>query len=64
MSYRQWAAKLAAVAPIYVILYFAFGYIVAWQNPEVRATYDNGSNPDVFNRREKRPPGEITVTTH
>jgi hypothetical protein len=25
------------------------GYLVAWQNPALRAMYDNGSNPAVFN---------------
>jgi len=34
-----WVWRLAAVAGIYVALYFCFGYFVAWARPEVRAFY-------------------------
>ena len=43
-----WAWRLAAIAAAYLALYFGFGYVVAWQNPEVRALYDSGANPQVF----------------
>ena len=37
--------KLGVIAIVYVILYFTFGYFIAWQNPAVREYYggvDNG----------------------
>ena len=37
---REWAWKLGAIALLYVILYFTFGYFIAWRQPEVRAYYD------------------------
>jgi hypothetical protein len=43
-SERAW--KLAVIALPYLILYFTFGYFIAWQNPAVRAYYggiDEGS---------------------
>ena len=43
----EWAWKLAAIAVAYVILYFAFGYFVAWKNPAVRAYY-GGTDPSSF----------------
>jgi hypothetical protein len=43
-----WAWRLALVAMAYLALYFGFGYVVAWQNPEVRALYEGGINQSVF----------------
>jgi hypothetical protein len=46
MPRSEWAWKLAVIATAYVILYFTFGYFIAWQNPAVRAYYggvDEGS---------------------
>jgi hypothetical protein len=40
MPASEWSWKLAVIALVYVILYFTFGYFVAWQHPEVRAYYD------------------------
>jgi hypothetical protein len=40
MPATQWTWKVAAIAVVYVLLYFSFGYFVAWQSPEVRAYYD------------------------
>lgn len=40
MPAREWAWKLGAIALVYVILYFTFGYFIAWRQPEVRAYYD------------------------
>lgn len=39
MSGREWAMKLAIIAVVYVILYFTFGYFVAWKNPAVPQFY-------------------------
>jgi hypothetical protein len=46
MPTKEWAAKLAVIVIAYVVLYFTFGYFVAWKNPAVRAYYggsDEGS---------------------
>ena len=42
MPAREWAWKLAAIALAYLVLYFGFGYFVAWQNPAVREYYGGG----------------------
>ena len=39
MPVREWAWKLVTIAIAYLILYFTFGYFIAWQNPELRAYY-------------------------
>lgn len=41
----EWAWKLAVIAAAYVILYFTFGYFIAWRNPALVEYYggvDNG----------------------
>jgi hypothetical protein len=38
----QWA-RLAALAVVYVVLYYVFGFYVAWQNPEVRLYYSGSA---------------------
>jgi hypothetical protein len=38
----QWA-HLAALAVVYVVLYYVFGFYVAWQNPEVRLYYSGSA---------------------
>jgi hypothetical protein len=46
MPTSEWAWKLAVIALAYLILYFTFGYFVAWRNPAVREYYggiDEGS---------------------
>lgn len=43
----EWAWKLAAIAGAYLILYYTFGYFVAWKNPAVRAYY-GGTDPGNF----------------
>jgi hypothetical protein len=46
MPTREWAWKLTVIAIAYLILYFTFGYFIAWQNPVVREYYggiDEGS---------------------
>jgi hypothetical protein len=42
-----WAGKLALIVVAYIILYFTFGYFVAWRSPAVRAYY-GGSDPESF----------------
>ena len=39
MPVTQWIWKAALIAVIYVILYWSAGYLIAWQNPELRAFY-------------------------
>lgn len=34
-----WAWKLAVLAAAYVVLYFTFGYFIAWQDPTLREYY-------------------------
>ena len=50
MPAGQWAWKLALMALAYLAIYFAFGLLVAWRNPELRAMYGNGTNEQVFNQ--------------
>jgi hypothetical protein len=47
MPGSEWAWKLAVIAVVYVILYFTFGYFVAWKNPAV-VEYYGGSDPGGF----------------
>jgi hypothetical protein len=43
----EWAWKLAAIAVAHEVLYFAFGYFIAWRNPAVQAFY-GGTDPGNF----------------
>jgi len=45
MPRKQWAVKLVAIATIYCVLYFGFGFVIAWTNPELRAAYGGGADP-------------------
>lgn len=47
MSAGQWVGKLSLIVIVYVVIYFTFGYFIAWKNPAVRAYYD-GSDPGSF----------------
>lgn len=48
MSAVDWIWKTALLAIIiYPLLYFVFGYFIAWQSPELRAFYQ-GTDPDSF----------------
>lgn len=47
MGLAQWAGKLLAVIVVYELLYFGFGYYVAWQSPAVLEFYQ-GSDPGAF----------------
>lgn len=44
MPRGEWAWKLAVIALAYVVLYFTFGYFIAWRNPAVREYY-GGTDP-------------------
>lgn len=48
MSTSEWVWKLAVIAGAYLILYFAFGYFIAWQNPAVRAYYGGTDEGNFF----------------
>jgi hypothetical protein len=39
MTPGDWAWKVAVLAAAYVLLYFTFGYFIAWQNPTLREYY-------------------------
>jgi hypothetical protein len=39
MPAGEWVWKLAVIAAVYVVLYFTFGYFIAWKNPAVREYY-------------------------
>lgn len=47
MPASEWAWKLAVIAVVYVILYFTFGYFIAWRQPAVREYY-GGTDPGSF----------------
>jgi hypothetical protein len=47
MSASEWAWKLAVIAVAYVILYFTFGYFIAWRQPAVQEYY-GGVDPGSF----------------
>jgi hypothetical protein len=49
MPVTEWLWKLATIAVIYPIIYALFGFFIAWQNPNLVAMYDGGTNPEVFN---------------
>ena len=40
MPAHEWMWKLSVIAVVYVILYFTFGYFIAWRHAEVRAYYN------------------------
>lgn len=43
----DWAWKIALISLLYLVLYFGFGYFVAWLDPELRAYY-GGADPSGF----------------
>ncbi len=47
MPRSEWVWKLAVIAVVYVILYFTFGYFIAWKNPALREYY-GGIDPGGF----------------
>jgi hypothetical protein len=47
MPPSEWVWKLAVIGLVYVILYFTFGYFIAWKNPAVPEYY-GGTDPGSF----------------
>ena len=47
MPAGEWVGKLALIIIAYVVIYFTFGYYVAWKSAAVRAYY-GGSDPGSF----------------
>lgn len=47
LSRGQWIARLSIIAIAYVIIYFTFGYFIAWKSAAVR-NYYGGSDPGSF----------------
>lgn len=47
MGTREWALKLGAIILFYELLYFGFGYFVAWKSPAVLEFYQ-GTDPGSF----------------
>lgn len=41
---REWIWKVAVIVLAYLILYFTFGYFLAWQEPAVREFYGGGDD--------------------
>ncbi|HUF00398.1 MAG TPA: hypothetical protein VMN99_14165 [Anaerolineales bacterium] len=39
MPLKEWLWKLGVIYIAYLVLYYAAGYFIAWQNPDVRAFY-------------------------
>jgi len=44
MSVGEWIVKLSLIVIAYVVIYFTFGYFIAWQSEAVRSFY-GGSDP-------------------
>jgi len=44
MPLGEWVGKLCLIIVVYVVIYFTFGYFIAWQSAAVRAYY-GGSDP-------------------
>lgn len=47
MSTAEWIWRLAVAAVLYVIVYFTFGYYVAWRTPGLPEFY-GGTDPGTF----------------
>lgn len=47
MGRQQWLLKMSVIIVLYVLLYFGFGYYVAWKNPAVQTFYQ-GVDPGSF----------------
>jgi hypothetical protein len=47
MSAGEWAVRLSLIVIAYLVIYFTFGYYIAWKSAAVRAYY-GGSDPGSF----------------
>ncbi len=52
MKASEWIAKIAALALIYVALYFLAGYFIAFHNPELRAYYHDTAPGSFFTQMQ------------
>jgi hypothetical protein len=48
LTLKTMAARFAILALVYVVLYYLFGYYVAWQNPELRLYYSGTTELKTF----------------
>jgi hypothetical protein len=48
LTMQSKAARFAMLAIVYVVLYYLFGYYVAWQNPELRLYYSGTTELNTF----------------
>lgn len=60
MSFKEWIWKLIVIAISYVIIYFVFGYFVAWQSPALRKFYSGSTEllgffPHMLNQIATQP---------
>lgn len=46
-SMRQWVVIFLGLAVLHIVIYFLFGYYIAWQSPDLRAFY-GGEDPGSF----------------
>jgi len=51
LTLQSKAARFAILAIVYVILYYLFGYYVAWQNPELRQYYSGTTEVKSFHQQ-------------
>lgn len=47
MTVGEWVGKLSLIVIAYLVIYFTFGYFIAWKNAAVRAYY-GGEDPGSF----------------
>lgn len=57
MPASEWTWKLAIIIVAYLVLYFTFGYFIAWRNPAVQDYY-GGSDPGSFAAQMQSVVGE------
>jgi len=48
LSTKDWAVRLVLLPLAYIVLYFLFGYFVAWQSPDVRELYTGSTAIEPF----------------
>lgn len=58
MPLQEWLWKLALIALAYLVLYFGFGFFIAWQNPELQQMYRHPEGQWAF-RQELLIPWQI-----
>jgi hypothetical protein len=55
--WKGWIWRLTILSIAYVVLYYLFGYFVAWQSPDIREFYSGSTEMTTF-------PGHISDTFH